>query len=154
MVPCNEKVLVGGNHDYILEALGEEVVTGILSNCKYSINRPFILSGLTFYCCPLSQGYSSNKAFQSAEFRKECEQRAQQSAGSVDVLITHGSNRTLRHLIQPRMAHIHGHYHAHYGVHYSDRHSSSHQPLLTCCSSIMDARYQLTNVPIVIDIPR
>jgi len=163
IIRCPHKIVIGGNHDFILDQLGEVETAAILSNCTYSLNRPIPLCGVTFYCCPLSRGKSHNKAFQSLDYKQHSYRCATAAVtgtgtgtGSIDVLVTHGSNEGLQEKLQPTMAHLFGHYHAMYGARFLSRTAGDgapHPPLLLSCSSIMDRHYQLTNVPIVIDLP-
>lgn len=154
-IPCAHKVVVGGNHDWVLEHLGEEESAAILTNCIYSVNNVFTLYGLNFYCCPLSRGASGNKAFQGESFRNESKAKAQDLASTgvkIDVLLTHGTNAALRDIIKPRYAHLFGHYHYMNGANVYPQ-PNTDQPLLTACCSTMDRHYQLTNVPFVVDLP-
>jgi hypothetical protein len=164
VVRCPHKIVIGGNHDFILDELGEVEAASILSNCTYCLNTAISVCGLSFYCCPLSRGKSHNKAFQGSDFRDTSLARAlaqRESGMRVDVLVTHGSNEQLQSIIQPQSVHLFGHYHAMYGATFlprgrdndGDSNLATERPLLSCCSSIMDRHYQLTNVPIVIDIP-
>ncbi|CAK9113666.1 unnamed protein product [Durusdinium trenchii] len=87
--PHQHKLLVAGNHDGVLQALGPERVQEVLPKCTYLQDQGIDLEGLKLYASPLSMGQSPNAAFQSHggyDERAACEAIPE----GLDLLITHG----------------------------------------------------------------
>lgn len=157
--PAKHKIVIGGNHDKLLERLSKEDL-GLLfgSDIHYLCNDVITLDGITIYGTPISEGDSKNQAFQSEQFDEEtqislCQYLEAQETGQVppiDLLITHGPNRGLRNLVKPQLFHISGHSHHYHGVYvYESR--KRDERLVNVCAPIMDSRYKPVNLPVVID---
>lgn len=137
--PAKCRIVIGGNHDAALEALGKEAVSELLGEeVIYLENETVLAQGLTIYGSPWSSGHSDNNAFQ-----------ADQAAGpplpdtpAVDVLMTHGPPPA-RYMaqVQPRVS-VSGHIHARHGV---------EGRRVNC--SIMGAGFHPTQCPVVLDLP-
>lgn len=147
-IPCPTKVVICGNHDKVVEDIGLEQVSNILTNGVYLQNSSIEVNSIRIWGSPLSSGRSGNSAFQSREFAHETTSIVEDISGErIDILVTHGPNRPLAEKLQPQLLHIWGHAHGAHGV----RHTRE----LSCPSinaSIMDTRYNPSQVPIVIDI--
>lgn len=139
------KVVIGGNHDAVLDSLGKEDVCRALlqfdEKVKYMEDEGWRTpDGLMVWASPLSYGSSPNSAFQANP-----EERIERIPENVDILVTHGPlpKEVLKELA-PRI-HVSGHIHERYGVKMVGR---------TMCinASIMDGRYQATHGPVVVDL--
>uniref|UniRef100_A0A7S4T5U0 Calcineurin-like phosphoesterase domain-containing protein n=1 Tax=Alexandrium monilatum TaxID=311494 RepID=A0A7S4T5U0_9DINO len=102
----DHRILIGGNHDYILDAVGDEAAESL---CRafgvtylYTTRAPLKLKGLSFWGSGISfaAGYSSNRAVLSGnhafqldegeeadEWARSVEMRVR--PGKVDVMLTH-----------------------------------------------------------------
>ena len=159
-IPARHIVVVGGNHDKILDKLGVEAVREVLTNATYLCNSSVEVCGIAVWGTPLSHGRSGNSAFQSIEFEAQaCDALRQHIEGRerVDILVTHGPCPHLGELAQPRLMHISGHIHAHHGVrltHRSDRaDGTARRQWYRVAAPIMDTKYHPSQLPILIDIP-
>ncbi len=144
---ASHKIVIGGNHDKLLEDLSKDELDKIFSDCTYLCNNSVDVMGLKVWGSPSSQGASDNRAFQSSEFRRESEIAASQ-AGPIDILVTHGTCHHLQAIIKPRLMHISGHYHCHHGLHVYDVDNSE---LVSVAAPIMNHKYDPHNLPIMID---
>ncbi|CAK9097148.1 unnamed protein product [Durusdinium trenchii] len=152
--PHQHKLLVAGNHDGVLQALGPERVQEVLPKCTYLQDQGIDLEGLKLYASPLSMGQSPNAAFQSHggyDERAACEAIPE----GLDLLITHGpagqgalgrasaalAERICR--VKPRV-HVFGHYHLGHGI--------SLQEVIEVNASSADALFAVTHPPIILDI--
>lgn len=158
-VPAKHKVVIGGNHDRLLERLGPEKVQGILTNAIYMCNTSLHILGLHIWASPLSAGTSANDAFQSDEFLAAAENAASEIVNNgqpVDILITHSPFGSLADAIQPRIMHVAGHVHAHHGVRASRRKNKDGEAhprqWYKVAAPIMDKGYQPTQLPVVVDL--
>jgi len=79
-------LVIPGNHDTALEALGVDKVKSILTNCRYLVYEGVVLDGVSFFGCPISHGTSCNRGFQDVTFDP-----ATHIPAFCDVLLTHGS---------------------------------------------------------------
>jgi predicted phosphodiesterase len=150
-VRAKQRLVIGGNHDRLLEVLGKEKVQSILTNGVYLLNENVQLGNLTAWASPLSAGKSRNRAFQSAAFTKEVMQKRPEE---VDVLITHGRCGALEDTIKHKV-HLWGHNHNSYGVYLpGDIVQGQKARSLSICASLMDGHYNLKNLPVVLDLPR
>jgi Icc-related predicted phosphoesterase len=134
------KVLIGGNHDAAMEALGVKRIEEIFHGCTYLLDSGFQAGELFIWGTPYSQGDSNNNAFQSgganhlSTIPEKC-----------DILLTHGPlPKDVLHAKNPRV-HVSGHIHCKYGVRLEGK-------MLCVNASIMDGRYNPSHVPIVVDI--
>lgn len=141
-LPCKHKVLIGGNHDASMEALGARHVQEIFHGCTYLLDTGFQAGNLSIWGTPFSTGDSANNAFQSGDAM-----RLSAIPKDCDVLLTHGPlPRGTLDAKNPRI-HVSGHIHYKYGV--------SRQGKTLCVNaSIMDGRYNPRHVPIVVDVPQ
>lgn len=153
------KLVVGGNHDGAVAALGAEAVQKMLPGAKYLEDDLVQVCGLRVYGSPLSVGHSKNCAFQPHSGYNELAAAAAIPEG-LDLLITHGPpGRTGRALgrasaaleervraVQPRY-HIFGHYHLGYGLS-----QASAGGAVSVNVSSADAFFALSHPPVVLDI--
>jgi predicted phosphodiesterase len=154
-VPCTHKLVVAGNHDAVVPKLGLSQMQQLLSNAVYLENTKVELSGLTIFGTPLSKGKSGNSAFQGDSF-EQATLTAARLHGTVDILVSHGPSQSaisgdqLGHLdgwaseLKPRL-HCWGHAHPLNGV-------RCKSGLVSVCASIMDTKYNPTNLPVVVDL--
>lgn len=141
------KVVIGGNHDKVLEELSAVELQQTFTDCTYLCNSGIDAMGLKIWASPCSQGASDNRAFQSKEFRAAAEDAARM-LGQVDILVTHGTCTTLQNIVRPRLMHVFGHYHCFHGLHMYD---TDYANLVSVAAPIMDHNYDPHNLPIVID---
>jgi Icc-related predicted phosphoesterase len=154
--PARYKLVIAGNHDRVLEKIGEEQASKLFTNAIYLCNTAANIEGLRIFGTPLSHGASGNSAFQSVDFLNAANSNVKElldKEGPVDVLITHGTCGTLAEAVQPRLVHIHGHIHAMHGVHVHASRRTGYS-WYRVAAPIMDRHYRPTQVPIVIDVPR
>mmetsp|Transcript_3668 Transcript_3668/g.5287 ORF Transcript_3668/g.5287 Transcript_3668/m.5287 type:complete len:303 (-) Transcript_3668:1035-1943(-) len=111
-------VIIGGNHDVILEKLGDEKVRTIFSNSGASYLRDGMVNvaGLTFYGSPWSPtGRTRNKAFQNGiDAREEAAKAVDYTAERyIDVLLTHARDDRWETLVAASKVKLwaHGHWH-------------------------------------------
>jgi len=160
------RVVIGGNHDAELEAIGAEAASDLLSNGTYLANAATTIEvgegqgrkRVRVFGSPSSHGTSGNRGFQSplvSEAAKDAiaaMHAADQSAGrekpDAEVLVTHARSPRIREAYGDVVlaAHLWGHAHDAYGV------KSGMSGSVEVCASIMDRRYRPVNAPIVIDI--
>lgn len=137
-VPATYKVFVGGNHDLLLEELGDDKVRDIFSttttidnNIYYLRDSSVMIGGLTFYGTPWSpEGTSGNKAFQrgttaadsitnelTAILRNNHNKNDDDNTGRIDVLMTHAACDTCESILEKHSVQcwVHGHWHNHHG---------------------------------------
>ena len=155
--PARYKIVIGGNHDKLLEHLRPDELNELFSNGIYLCNSGVEIMGLYIWGCPASIGHSSNRAFQSTEFHQSAHAAIQElhtQQKVVDVLITHGPSEEIEELIKPRLMHVYGHYHELHGLTIEKvRHQRHFSNQLLCVASpIMDRRYDPVNLPIIIDV--
>jgi len=153
-VPSKHKIIIAGNHDSIVEDLTASETKKIISNGMYIENEEFQIGKYKFWATPLSHGDSPNKAFQSALFSKVVHESCPKQT---DILITHGYCKSLKHRVNHKI-HIWGHSHNSYGVRFDTGTSinelnSMKSATLSVCAPVMDGVFQLTQPPIVLDIP-
>ena len=155
--PHKERVVIGGNHDYIMETLGKEKTQQMLSHCIYLQDEHVTLEcGLTIFGTPVSVAntkQSPNRAFQYAS--NKIEKIFSIVPPSIDILMTHGTLDTLpsaqtllaKHSIPYYFC---GHVHEEHGV------RIFHQTIATNASTMSrtdDNKFQPSNPPVVMDIP-
>lgn len=156
-LPFKEKIVVGGNHDSALCALGRAGAQRILCSATYLENSTVEARGLRIHGSPLSVGKTANSAFQSHGGFDEGSALAAIPEG-LDILMTHGppgsdwrsmgrASAGLAKCIEiatPRY-HVCGHDHLGYGV------SKSHDTVFVNASSA-DAFFAVSHPPVVLDI--
>mmetsp|Transcript_15305 Transcript_15305/g.23049 ORF Transcript_15305/g.23049 Transcript_15305/m.23049 type:complete len:259 (+) Transcript_15305:67-843(+) len=150
-VRCRRRIVVSGNHDGVMQALGTKGVQEVLSNATYLENSSTNVGDLKIWGSPLSHGRSRNDAFQSGEFYEATRNEALCST-DVDILVTHGPCFQLQDTMRPAL-HIWGHAHGYHGIHFPGQKLFNHK--LSCVSinaCIMDGKYNPSNCPVVIDL--
>ena len=154
--PAYHKIVIPGNHDIVIQRLGIHKVKEILSNANYLCNSNIDLLGMKIWGFPSSEGNSNNRAFQSDEFQKSSMAQINLLENEqIDILITHGSCKSIGQILKPKIAHISGHYHLDHGVQpvldglYWSEISKS---WLSISAPIMDGDYKATQAPIVMDL--
>ena len=170
-LPAKHIVVIGGNHDFILDGMSSEEVNKEIfpsSKIHYLCCDYVDLEGYRFIGIPTSQGKSRNKAFQSMSFHTRASEyvksigkpavsnHATSAPFTRRILLTHSlQDRYILETLRPDI-HFWGHAHSYYGLEYS----STRHPLnpkahtyWSICSCIMDGRYQTRNRPIVVDVP-
>ena len=153
---ASHRIVIGGNHDKVLEDIGLEQVQVILSNATYLCNTSVRVDGLNIWGTPLSNGASGNRAFQSSEFLQhtlDTIKKNKELGNKVDILITHGPCRSIGETVKPRIMHIFGHAHALHGISRA-RNKSGTREWYTVAAPIMDTSYSPLQLPIVVDISR
>eukprot|EP00929_Paragymnodinium_shiwhaense_P067407 TRINITY_DN33936_c1_g2_i1.p1 TRINITY_DN33936_c1_g2~~TRINITY_DN33936_c1_g2_i1.p1 ORF type:complete len:300 (+),score=28.18 TRINITY_DN33936_c1_g2_i1:146-1045(+) len=125
--PCRHKVVVPGNHDIGITALGRERIAEVLGTAKYLEFETLELEvrpggdadekapvALKVYGAPLSYGRSHNQACQGSEAEDTMKRTIPESA---DIVVTHGPPKGLiaeaLEQIKPKL-HAHGHQHKGY----------------------------------------
>ena len=146
--PSSQRIVVGGNHDKILELLSDKQMKEVMPNCVVLHNQKLTIDGLQFYGSPYSRGRSKNRAFQQ-EFIKDQLVNDLRDTTDIDVLLTHSSS------IQPDKINCRvkvwawGHHHASWGAWWR---ADVKSPYLSVCASIMDPKYDPIQLPIVVDL--
>jgi predicted phosphodiesterase len=155
------RLVVGGNHDLVLETLGHEQSQALLTQATYLCNSSVEAMGLHIFGTPLSTGDSENRAFQAHDFAADAHEKVSQlaqAAQQVDILITHGPCNSLGHALKPRLMHVSGHVHANHGVRVArSKHAAEGEQVSTwyqVAAPIMDRRYNPAQLPIVLDVPK
>jgi predicted phosphodiesterase len=149
-IPCRIKIVIGGNHDNVLEHLGKDVVQSILTEATYLEDNSFMIGNITIWGTPLSSGRSRNKAFQSKRFAAKT---ISEVPAKVDILLTHGQCPQLEKKVK-HSVHLWGHAHNAYGVRKPPKFLRG-QPVvsLSICAPILDKKFRPVHYPIVLDIP-
>jgi Icc-related predicted phosphoesterase len=150
-IPCTHKIVIAGNHDELIQKLGEEKSQIAISNGIYLENKGVNLCGLSFWGTPWSELKlnSSNRAFQNGIYPQVA---LDKKPDKVDVLITHGYCPQLATDVDHRV-HLWGHAHHSFGIRFAGD-IFRNEPLrgLSICSAVPGANYSLANGPIVVDI--
>lgn len=152
-IPAPTKLVVAGNHDKAIESLGKSSAQQVLSNGIYLENNSIKIHNITIWGSPLSSGRSPNRAFQSSSFLDETLDSC--PSEPVDILITHGPCPDLVTRI-PHRLHLWGHLHNSYGVRRPGRKAIFGKDVQapSVCAPIMDGKFKMSNLPIVIDFLR
>lgn len=158
-LPAPHKIVIGGNHDKVMEDIGVEAVRAILTNGTYLCNSSTTVFGVTIWGTPLSHGRSGNAAFQSAEFETATIEELrllEATKQRVDILLTHGPCTHIGELAKPRIMHVSGHVHAHHGVRTTHRRDHAdgapRRQWYRVSAPIMDTKYQPTQLPVLVDV--
>jgi hypothetical protein len=122
------KIVIGGNHDHILEDLGRDRVKQEFSNCIYLEDEVYNVKTpdgkeIKLYGTPISpRGGSDNSAFQVFDGSEEMRQKLENIPDDLDILLTHGATTRFMNQIVKRKSKIHvsGHFHMKYGVFFSE----------------------------------
>lgn len=158
-LPHRLKILIGGNHDYVLEDMEPECRAAI-TNAVYLRDEEHIFEGVKFYGYPWVPNLRGMAFFAEGAWRKKyCEKIPH----DVDVMISHGPPYGIMdkvreeyvgcvHLLKevdeiaPRL-HIFGHIHHAYG---RRRRGETEFYNVACCNGA----YEPVNPPIVAEIER
>lgn len=152
---ATERIVVGGNHDCVLDGLPKEEKNKLFSNARYMENEVFDFHGVRIWATPLSQGASGNRAFQGEAFTQES---LQTCPSEVDILVTHSYCPHLTERVKHKL-HLYGHVHWQYGLSVEEVEDASvpkHDQVvsrLAVCAPICGSSYDLTQRPIIIDYP-
>jgi len=138
---CRTKIVIGGNHDATLEAIGDERAKEVLNHAIYLHDSATEVDGLRFYGSPWSRGKSANRAFQAEAPPAMTSATLEQH---IDVLVCHCFNEGLVQAARPSLV-LSGHAHAMYGI------LQTH-PCIALNASICDKVYRTAHWPVVIDI--
>lgn len=148
-LPCKNKIVIGGNHDYYLEKIGQNEAQKILSNCIYLVNSSINIYGINFFGSPINMGNSKNKAYQSKYYFDKFAQEIEKQ-DKIDFLITHSN------IIDPELLkkysikyHVWGHYHGQYGIY---KQEYKNFKWLSICACSLDNKYSYKYGPIIFDI--
>ena len=159
-LPHPYKVLIGGNHDFLLERSPFMFQSLLPDNIIYLENEGIEIEGIQFWGSPITP-FFFNWAFnrhRGPEIQKYWEKIPE----NVDVLITHGPpkgygdvtvrgdvvgcedllERVLE--VKPKY-HIYGHIHEGFGIY-------STEPTTFINASNMDEKYQMVNEPVVLEV--
>jgi hypothetical protein len=123
-VPTEHSVVIGGNHDRLLEKLGDGMVRSILrrGGATYLRDEAATVAGLVFWGSPWSpSGGTGNQAFQRGTDASEEATRALRTMvssegageGRIDVLLTHAADSAWEPLVSAAAPSLwfHGHWH-------------------------------------------
>eukprot|EP00416_Gambierdiscus_australes_P043686 CAMPEP_0171117882 /NCGR_PEP_ID=MMETSP0766_2-20121228/93524_1 /TAXON_ID=439317 /ORGANISM="Gambierdiscus australes, Strain CAWD 149" /LENGTH=249 /DNA_ID=CAMNT_0011580423 /DNA_START=59 /DNA_END=808 /DNA_ORIENTATION=+ len=144
-IPCREKVVIGGNHDWALMHLlsqGEEVLPAAVVLHDKAVELPE--SRLKIYGNAYSEGTSHNNAWQT-----EAPQVSDACAGAELVMTHHCSPAILEAVLAKAKPVLwaSGHKHQDYGT-------QQRGGTLFVNAATMDSRYNPLNPPMVVDLPR
>lgn len=123
-VPAQHSVVIGGNHDRLLEKLGDGTVRTILrrGGATYLRDEAATVAGLVFWGSPWSpSGGTGNRAFQRGTCATEEAAHALRSTmssqgageGRIDVLLTHAADSAWETVVSAAAPSLwlHGHWH-------------------------------------------
>lgn len=141
-LPCQEKVVIGGNHDTALQRLGEEgqeVLSAAFLLQDSSVTLP--RAGVKVYGHSFSEGLSHNRAWQDP--LHNCS-----ACSSADVVLTHGLSSAIKEKVlshnRPRLW-ASGHLHQEHGV-------AEVEGTIFANGSILDHRHEPAQPPVVVDL--
>jgi len=160
-VPADHAVVIAGNHDRLLEKLGDKAVRKILkqSGATYLRDSSAVVGGLVFFGSPWSpSGGTGNRAFQSGAHAAGVASNASEALRKtpsanigdieIDVLLTHCNCKEWEALSSKASFWAHGHFHDGTGT---------AEIIKGGCVSInvasTDMIYRPRNPPIVFDVP-
>ena len=153
-IACPHKIVIGGNHDDLLERLDITAAAALLNNAIYLHNSECTVDGLRFWGSPVSglKKHSHNRAFQRRHFKTLT--HSQLPSGPVDVLVTHGHADEVRRSVNHKV-HLWGHAHHSHGVYFpSQQVFHSVIDRLSICAALPGGSFALENLPIVLDFHR
>jgi len=144
-VPCEKKVVIGGNHDTALMKLGEDVPS-VITNAVVLDNTAISLqtSGFKVYGNPYSRGDSHNRAWQTPE------PSVSDACMDADIILSHHWNDKLQSEVLSRCRPLlwaYGHVHRSHGVRIQDG-------TLFVNAAVMDSSYNPSQPPFVVDLMR
>lgn len=151
------RLLVGGNHDKVLEYLNDKQLAKILPTTIVLRNQRAVIEGLRFYGSPYSSGLSKNKAFQGEAWRDKLIEDTRNKK-DIDVLVTHGDDVNPMDYDISCKVHAWGHHHTKFGVEWHPRPMGEASQMregtgvLSVCATIMDKNYRPSQLPIVVDL--
>jgi len=167
--PIKHRIVLAGNHDVVLEELGMEGASRLLSNATYLCNSETTAMGLRIWGTPLSSGKSGNSAFQSEAFaqathdcidallrreQQESDGTAEAALGSgIDILVTHGTGDRIAKRVRPKIARISGHVHALHGIFHRKGYFDDGSKAVLIGAPIMNTKLQPHQLPVVVDFP-
>lgn len=141
-VPCQEKVVIGGNHDSALLRLGTGAAAIITNAVLLDDTAVSLLaSGLKIYGNSHSEGATHNRAWQAAPTVSD-------ACADADIVLSHECSERLRHEVLPRCrptVWASGHHHDRHGIGFSDG-------TLFANAAIMDKKHNPVQPPIVVDL--
>ena len=144
------RVVIGGNHDRILQELGQEKSQKLLTNATYlddTVAELHIEGGLSVrvFGSPHSCGSSQNSAFQvNGETKVKC----WDNVPDVDIFMSHCTPWPKQPSPGGCRFHIGGHVHKMHGIFFKQRGAN---PLTVICAAVVDNWYWPSQVPIVFD---
>ena len=149
-VPCQHKLIISGNHDGLIEDLGFDKVSKVISNGTYMENHAVTIRGVSLFGSPISdpKASSKNRAFQSREFHQTTRKNL---PAATDILISHGHCKDVVERCEHSL-HLWGHQHHSYGVRTpGDTVNDVVINALSVCAANTGLRFRITNHPIVLD---
>lgn len=151
-INCPTKLVIAGNHDRVIEVLGQEGTQSILSNAIYMENSLVEIDNLKIWGTPVSSGRSSNSAFQHRGFVTQSQEIAEQyKRGDIDILLTHGPCLEFAAKMRPAV-HIWGHAHYYHGIRRpGEKLWENTLEWVSVNASIMDGKYNPSQYPVVLD---
>lgn len=150
-VPCQEKVIIGGNHDTALQELGQSAHT-LLSSAVWLQDSCVTLprAGIKIYGHAHSIGDSHNNAWSWKGSQGEAPSICRESCDGADVVMTHACSDAIQTevlgLVRPRLW-ASGHWHGSHGV-------TESGGTVFVNAAIQDGKYNPTQLPVVVDLPR
>ena len=148
-LPAKRVILIGGNHDFILETLSKSQKESLLDNIIYLQNSTISYHNFHFIGCPFSSGISGNNTFQSQSFKNESDQFIQDCSHRFHeniILLTHDYVKSYQQQLHP-ILYVVGHNHFTGGI-------SFIEDTIKINATSVNLNYELYNDPIVLDLPR
>lgn len=146
-IQATYKIVIGGNHDFYLEKIGDYESQKLLSNCKYLVNSLITINGINIFGSPINIGNSKNKAYQSKIYFDKFMEKLGDT--KIDILLTHSNAIDPKILKKNNIKyHIWGHYHEQYGIYKQEYKGYKWTSICTCA---LDRTYSLKNGTIVLD---
>jgi Icc-related predicted phosphoesterase len=148
-LPAKRVILIGGNHDFILERLSKNQMELLLDNIIYLQNSTVSFHNFHFIGCPFSSGISGNNTFQSQSFKDQSDRFIQKCSREFHeniVLLTHDYIKSYKEQLNP-VLYVVGHNHFAGGISMVD-------DTIKVNATSVNVNYELSNEPIVLDLPR
>jgi len=146
-LPHQQKVVIGGNHDFTISQLGRVATRQILSNAIYLEDEAKVVCGLRIYGSPVSYGTSDNTAFQVP--KDKALEHLDIMPHEVDILVVHGISEKMQDAISekfhPRFI-VCGHWHDKYGFSFGEK-----TTFINACT-VDEIWYLPCNPPVVFDV--